>query len=63
MQKEAPNSLYTIIHELGGPSFVARQLKVSVSTIHGWIKQGRVPTMQKWLEIKELNKRIKEMLK
>jgi hypothetical protein len=61
--KETPNDLHQLVHKLGGPSFVARELKISVSTLHGWMKQGRVPNMQKWLELKELDNRMREVLK
>ncbi len=57
------NSLYQLVHRLGGPSFVARELKISVSALHGWMKQRRVPNMQKWLELKELDNRMREVLK
>ncbi|WP_312274588.1 hypothetical protein [Candidatus Igneacidithiobacillus taiwanensis] len=63
MNSESTNRLRSLVHQLGGPSFVARQLKVSVSTLHGWIKQGKIPSLQKQLELVELRKRLQEVLK
>ncbi|MBU2741065.1 hypothetical protein HF673_17460 [Acidithiobacillus thiooxidans] len=60
---ETPNELHQLVHKLGGPTFVARELKIPVSTLHGWMKQGQVPNMQKWIELKELEKRMQEVLK
>ncbi|WP_312261274.1 hypothetical protein [Candidatus Igneacidithiobacillus taiwanensis] len=63
MNSESTNRLRSLVRQLGGPSFVARQLKVSVSTLHGWIKQGKIPSLQKQLELVELRKRLQEVLK
>lgn len=60
---ETPNELHQLVHKLGGPTFVARELKIPVSTLHGWMKQGQVHNMQKWIELKELEKRMQEVLK
>jgi len=57
------HGLKGLVDQLGGPSFVARQIKVSVSTLHSWIKNNKIPNMQKKLELLELKKRLMEVLK
>lgn len=60
---EKATVIYSLIHRLGGPTFVARQLKVSVSTVHAWIRQGRIPSMQKQVELFEIKRKLQEVLK
>lgn len=51
------------IKESGGPTFVARQLKVSAPTLYYWIRKGRIPNIQKYLELKNLHQRVMEEIK
>ena len=48
------------IKEAGGPTFVSRQLKVSAPTLYYWIRKGRIPNVQKYLELKALRQRVQE---
>ena len=48
------------IKEAGGPTFVARQLKVSAPTLYYWIRKGRITNVQKYLELNALHKRVLE---
>ncbi len=48
------------IKEAGGPTFVSRQLKVSAPTLYDWIRKGRIPNVQKYLELRALHQRVLE---
>jgi predicted site-specific integrase-resolvase len=63
MKNTIHNEIYHYIHALGGPSFVARRLKISTSTIHGWIRAGKVSNMEKLIQLKELGKIMQEIRK
>jgi len=63
MKNTIHNDIYHLIHALGGPSFVARRLKVSTSTIHSWIRAGKVSNMEKLIQLKELGKIMQEIKK
>ena len=63
MKDKINNEIYRYIHAIGGPSFVARRLKISTSTIHGWIRAGKVPNMERLIQLKELGKVMQEIKK
>lgn len=63
MNDPSQNEVYKLVHRGGGPTFVANQLRVSSSTIHGWMRQGRIPSAQRRLQLVQLIQRVEEYLK
>lgn len=50
------NQIKTAVDRAGGLTMTANQLKVSSVTVHGWIKQGRVPKLDKARHLAKLSK-------
>lgn len=63
MNDPSQNEVYKLVHRGGGPTFVANQLRVSSSTIHGWMRQGRIPSAQRRLQLIQLVRQIEGALK
>jgi DNA invertase Pin-like site-specific DNA recombinase len=48
------NGVKTAVNKAGGPSRVAIELRCSGTTVHNWIRQGRVSNLDKAQKLAEL---------
>ncbi len=63
MSDTGSSEVYKLVHRAGGPTFVASQLRVSSSTLHSWMREGRVPSAQRHIQLIQLVKKVEEYLK
>lgn len=47
IRKMEKNSVKKAIHNMGGPTIVARQLRISTSTVSKWMRNGVIPNFDK----------------
>ncbi|OFC30625.1 hypothetical protein BAE29_07570 [Acidithiobacillus caldus] len=63
MDHKSSTTVYDLVHQAGGPTFVASQLRISSSTVHAWMREGRIPSAQRRLQLMQLAQKVKEFLK
>ena len=63
MDHKCSTAVYDLVHQAGGPTFVATQLRISSSTVRAWMRQDRIPSAQRRLQLMHLAQKIQETLK